>query len=211
MHIPKHFRQDDTESMRAFMLANPLGALITAGKRGLSATHIPFELTEAPPPYGSLSGHVARANPVWREISSDFESLIIFNGVNAYISPSWYPSKSDDGRVVPTWNYVVVHAYGHVRAVEERAWLRAHVERLTNRKESGADLPWSVSDAPAGYTERMLSAIVGIEIEITRLEGKWKLSQNRPEPDRAGVVAGLRNQGTPDAELMARYVDKAKG
>ena len=210
MHVPKHFRQDDTESMKAMILANPLGSLVTVGPSGLSANHIPFELAKEPSPYGSLLGHVARANPVWREISPEFEALIIFNGASTYVSPSWYPSKQLNQKVVPTWNYVVVHAYGHVRVVEEASWLRAHVGRLTNREESKFDFPWSVSDAPIEFTEKMLGAIVGIEIEVTRLEGNWKVSQNRPGPDRAGVVEGLLNQGIPSAQLMAEYVEKTK-
>ena len=192
------------------MARNPFGALVTAGSGGLCADHIPFELVPEIGPYGALWGHVARANPVWRETSEESEVLVIFQGANAYVSPTWYPSKQVHGKVVPTWNYVVAHAYGRIRVVEEASWLKAHVQRLTSREESAFAQPWSVGDAPAAFTEKMLTAIVGIEIQLTRLEGKSKVSQNRPIDDRKGVAEGLRNQGTNGSAQMAAYVESAK-
>ena len=192
------------------MARNPLGALVTAGSSGLCADHIPFELVPEIGPYGALWGHVARANPVWCETSEESEVLVIFRRANAYISPTWYPSKQVHGKVVPTWNYVVAHAYGRIRVVEEASWLKAHVQRLTSREESAFAQPWSVGDAPAEFTEKMLTAIVGIEIQLTRLEGKWKVSQNRPIDDRKGGAEGLRIQGTNSSAQMAAYVESAK-
>jgi transcriptional regulator len=214
VHTPKLFQQADIESMQAMMLASPLGALVTSGANGLIANHIPFELAKEPKPYGRLSGHVARANPLWKDVVSSpkaTEVLVIFSGADAYVSPSWYPSKKTSERVVPTWDYVVVHVYGQIRVIEDQRWLRSHVERLTNREESGFERPWAVTDAPSEFVDQMLSAIVGIEIDITRMEGKWKVSQNRSGPDRAGVAAGLREQGRPDGGEMADLVDSWEG
>lgn len=207
MHIPKSFEQTDIDAMRELILANPLGTFVTALPDGLTADHIPFELMPGPEPCGALLGHVARANPVWRDISPGAEALVIFNAAQAYISPSWYPTKPVTEKVVPTWNYVVVHAYGRVNVVEEADWLAAHIERLVDRHEARFERPWSVSDAPDEYIDKMLRAIVGIEIDISRLQGKWKVSQNRPREDRAGVVRGLRSSGTPGALQMADYVE----
>jgi transcriptional regulator len=210
VHIPKHFDQSEVPAIQELILRNPLGALVTAGPRGISATHIPFELSPISGPYGSLLGHVARENPVWSEVPESSDVLVIFQGPNAYISPSWYPSKKKHGKVVPTWNYVVAHAYGRMRAKIDRSWVRSHIERLTAREEMGFSHPWSVDDAPAEFAEKLLAAVVGIEIEITRFEAKWKVSQNRPQEDRAGVAEGLRKQGTSEAESMASYVEDAK-
>jgi transcriptional regulator len=208
MHIPRQFQQNDIASLHALITANPLGTLVIAGPEGLSANHIPFELTVESEPYGSLLGHVARANPLWRGINGETEALVIFQGANSYISPSWYPSKQAHGKVVPTWNYAVVHAHGRIRAIDDSEWLRAHVTRLTNRQESAFDLPWRIEDAPVDYIENLLGAIVGIRIEITRLEGKWKVSQNRPAADREGVVSALRRQDSSAAQVMAGYVEE---
>ncbi len=210
MHVPKHFEPKDTESMQALIREYPLGTMVSVGARGLSANHIPFELEKVPSPYGSLIGHVARANPVWREVSGEVGAIVIFQGANAYISPSWYPSKQLTQKVVPTWNYVAVHAYGEIRVIEDASWLRGHVERLTNRQESAFDHPWSVSDAPTEFTDKMLGAIVGIEIKIKRLEGMWKASQNRSEQDREGVIDGLCSHGISGTGLMAEYVENTK-
>lgn len=210
MHIPKHFDQSEVPAIHELILSNPLGALVTAGPSGISANHIPFELSPMSGPHGSLLGHVARANPVWCEVPENSEVLVIFQGPNTYISPSWYPSKKKHGKVVPTWNYVVAHAYGRMRAKDDRKWVRSHIERLTVREEMGFRAPWSIDDAPAEFAEKLLSAVVGIEIEITRFEAKWKVSQNRPHEDRVGVAEGLRKQGTPEAGSMASYVEGEK-
>jgi transcriptional regulator len=156
-----------------------------------------------------LRGHVARANPVWHASARDVEALVIFSGPHAYVTPAWYPTKQESGRVVPTWNYAVVHAYGRLRAIEDVAWLRNFVSRLTERHEGERAVPWKVTDAPADFIERQLGGIVGLEILVRRLDGKWKVSQNRPAPDRAGVVAGFRERGDPASGGMADLVAKA--
>jgi transcriptional regulator len=149
-------------------------------------------------------GHVAKANPVWRDITSHSEVLVVFSGVDAYISPSWYPSKAHEERVVPTWNYSAVHIYGHLQAIDDPEWLKAHVSQLTNRHEAGVAKAWSVADAPADFINTLVNAIVGLQITVTRIEGKWKLSQNQADEDRAGVVAGLLSQNDSNARSMAR-------
>ena len=204
MYLPKHFEETRIETLRELIRAHPLGALVTLTPGGLDANHVPFELDPDPAPFGTLRGHVARANPVWREPSRDVEALVIFQGPGAYISPALYPTKAETGRVVPTWNYAVVHAHGPLRAVDDREWLRSFVTRLTDRHESTRSDPWQVTDAPAEYVDQMLGAIVGLEIPLTRLVGKWKMSQNRPPADRAGVVEGLSRAGDPVADLVRR-------
>jgi len=144
-----------------------------------------------------LTGHVAGANPIWNDLASEVEVLAVFQGLNAYISPSWYATKQETGKVVPTWNYAAVHAYGTLCIIDDAVWLRAQLEMLTADHEAGFAEPWAVSDAPADFTEKLIEAVVGIEISITRLEGKWKVSQNQPPRNRAGVVQGLKENGQP--------------
>jgi transcriptional regulator len=156
----------------------------------------------------ALRGHVARANPMWKTLSSDFEALAVFHGPEAYISPNWYPTKQEHGKAVPTWNYAVVHARGPLRIIQDADWLRAQVESLTQRQESAFAEPWAVSDAPADYIEKMLAAIVGIELALTSLEGKWKASQNQPDANRGGAAQGLQALGTDDALRMAELVTR---
>ena len=211
MYLPKHFEETRVEVLHALVRAHPLAALVTLSAGGLEANHIPFEIDPDPAPFGTLRGHVARANPVWRELSRGADALAIFQGPATYVSPSWYPTKQEGGKVVPTWNYAVVHAYGPLRAVDDPAWLRAFVERLTNRHESGRTAPWHVTDAPADYVDKMVTAIVGIELPVTRLLGKWKTSQNRVARDRAGVVAGLEQDGGDAARAMAALVRETGG
>ena len=211
MYLPRHFEETRVDVLHGLMRAHPLGALVTLGPDGLEANHIPFEIDPDPAPFGTLRGHVARANPVWRELSRGADALAIFQGPATYVSPSWYPTKQEGGQVVPTWNYAVVHAYGPLRAVDDPAWLRAFVERLTSRHESGRTAPWHVTDAPADYVDKMVTAIVGIELPVTRLLGKWKTSQNRPARDRAGVVAGLEQDGGDAARAMAALVRETGG
>ena len=206
MYIPKHFEETRTEALHEFIRANPLGALVTSSPSGLDANHIPFELVPDRPAFGALRGHIARANPLWRDFSEDVEALVIFQGASEYVSPTWYPTKGDTGEVVPTWNYVVVHAHGPLRVIDDKAWLRDFVGELTDRHEAGRDEPWSLADAPAEYIDRMVGAIVGIEIPLARLTGKWKVSQNRPDKDRAGVVDGLLREGHESAVAMADIV-----
>lgn len=207
MYLPKHFEPPDTDSVRAFIQAHPFATLVTTTLGGsLDANHLPLLLDADPEPHGTLRGHVARANGVWREWGAGAEALAVFHGPDSFISPAWYPTKEETGAVVPTWNYVVAHVHGRVRPIEDRGWLRAHVEALTNRHEMGRAAPWAVGDAPADFIDRLLGAIVGVEIDITRLTGKWKVSQNRPERDRLGVVDGLRREGTDAANAMATLV-----
>ena len=206
MYLPAHFAETRTEVLHQLISTHPLAALVTVGSQGLNANHIPIEIEPAPAPFGTLRGHVARSNPVWREFAKDVEALVIFQGAQTYISPSWYPTKQETGKVVPTYNYMVVHAYGPLRIVEDRAWLRGLVNGLTNRFEAASSQPWKITDAPDDYIETMLGAIVGIEIPVTRLVGKWKTSQNRVAVDRAGVVKGLQEVNGPDAATMANAV-----
>jgi len=210
VYLPKHFEETRVEVLHALIREYPLGTLVTLGADGLNANHIPIEIDPEPAPLGTLRGHVARANPVWRDAVADVEALVVFQGPTAYVSPSWYPSKRETGKVVPTYNYAVVHAYGRLHSVEDPAWLRHLVERLTSRFEAGRAEPWQVADAPESYIDAQLRAIVGIEIPITRLLGKWKVSQNRSAPDRAGVVHGLEGDADPDAAEIARLVEQAR-
>jgi transcriptional regulator len=197
MYLPTHFEEHRPEVLHALLCAHPLGLLITHGSVGLQANSVPFVLDADPAGGpGILRAHVARANPLWRESSrGDGESLVVFQGAQAYISPSFYPSKAEHGKVVPTWNYIMVQARGTLRAIDDAAWLHAFVTRLTDRHEAQRAKPWAVSDAPADYIETMLRAIVGIEIVLTSLVGKWKVSQNRSPADRAGVARGLADAG----------------
>lgn len=206
MYLPKHFEETRIDVLHGLIHAHPLGALVTLTSRGLDANHIPFEVDSAPSPLGTLRGHVARANPVWREFSRDVDALVIFQGPGTYVSPAWYPTKQQTAKVVPTWNYAVVHAHGALTAIEDRAWLRAFVTALTDRHEAGRPQPWRVTDAPADFIETMLGAIVGLELRITRLVGKWKMSQNRPAQDRAGVVDALRRAGGEAERAVADLV-----
>jgi transcriptional regulator len=209
VYVPKHFEEPRIDVLHALVREHPLGTIVTMTPRGLEANHVPFEVTPEPGPFGTLRGHVARANPLWRDASPDVEALVVFSGASAYISPSWYATKTETGKVVPTWNYAVVHARGALRVIEDEAWLRGFVTALTDRFEAHSDVPWKVSDAPEPFIEQMLGAIVGIEIPLTQLTGKWKVSQNRPERDRAGTAEGLLREGTEAASAMAELVRKA--
>jgi transcriptional regulator len=196
MYQPAHFREDRIEVQHALIRAHPLGMLFTAGPGGLIANPIPFVIDAGASERGTLRCHLARANPQWREFASIDECLVVFQGPQEYVTPSWYGTKRETGKVVPTWNYVTVHAWGRPQAIDDAAWLRRNVEDLTRMNESGLPAPWMVDDAPADYVASQLRAIVGVEIPINRIEGKWKVSQNRPEADRAGVVTGLRERGS---------------
>lgn len=194
MYLPAHFAETRPEVLHGLIRDHPLGALVTLGSTGLDANHLPFEFDPAPAagaPHGTFRAHVARANAVWKDHSPDLEVLVIFQGSQAYITPSWYEAKREHGKVVPTYNYCVVHAHGPLRVIDDPAWLHAMVTRLTARHESTQPAPWAVADAPPDFIAKQLAAIVGIEIPVTRLIGKWKVSQNRAPADRAGITAGL--------------------
>jgi transcriptional regulator len=199
MYIPPAFEETSVAVMHELMRAHPFAAIVMAGSDGLVATHIPLVLHAEAGEYGTLRGHIARANPQWADSSAGADALVIFSGPHHYVSPSWYPTKRQDARVVPTWNYTVVHAYGPLVAHPEPAWLLEHLHSLVTQQESRFDLRWELVDAPADYIERQMRAIVGIEIPIRRLEGKWKLSQNRSESDREGVLQGLDEVSSGDA------------
>lgn len=202
MYRPGHFTEDRIDVLADLVRRNPFATLVSLAGDGLIATHLPLLWDADREPYGTLRGHLARPNPHARAAASPVDALAIFSGPNAYVSPSWYPSKSEHGKAVPTWNYAVVHAYGPLRVIDDVAWLRALVTRLTDREEAAFTKPWRVTDAPDAFLESMLRGIVGVEIEITRLEGKWKLGQNRPEADQDGVVAGLgARSDAPSAAL----------
>jgi len=208
MYLPPHFAQANLDAMQALMRTYGFATVVTMTADRLAANHIPLEYDPQPAPHGTLRGHVARSNPMWRETVLDVEALAIFQGPQAYVSPSWYPSKVEHGRVVPTYNYVVVHAYGPLNVVDDPAWLHGLVSRLTARYESERPDPWHVSDAPEDFITGQLRAIVGIEIPITRLVGKWKASQNRSPADRAGVIEALRQAGDLDASAIADAVEE---
>jgi transcriptional regulator len=208
MYLPSHFEETRAEVLRQLIRSHPLGTLVTFGADGLNANHVPFEFDPEPAPLGTLRAHVARANPVWRETSKEVDPLVIFQGPQIYITPSWYHTKKETGKVVPTFNYIVVHAYGAMRIIEDADWLRKFVGRLTERFEAARAQPWAVSDAPDEFVSMQLRAIVGIEIAMTRLIGKWKTSQNRPAADQIGVVAGLRESDDAVAQAMAAAVEQ---
>lgn len=211
MYCPEPFAETRLDVLHALIRTHPLATLVTVQGETLEADHIPFLLDADRGANGTLRGHLARANPLSRRLAGLGEVLVVFQGPQCYISPSWYPSKHEDGRVVPTWNYAVVQARGRVRAIDDADWLLGLVTELTGVHEAAQATPWKVSDAPREYTERMLGQIVGIEIPIARLQGKWKVSQNRSPADRRGVVAGLQSASTERCAAMARLVGERDG
>ena len=206
MYCPEAFAENRPEILRTLIQRYPLATLITMGSNGLEANHIPLYLLPGEGPHQVLHGHVARANPLWREAPPDGEVLVIFQGPQHYISPSWYATKAETGKVVPTWNYAVVHAYGPLQVRDDPDWVRQQMVALTAQQENGFTLPWQVDDAPRDFTERLIGQVVGIEIPISRWAGKWKVSQNQPLCNRDNVVAHLEQQKQPDSEAMAEYV-----
>ena len=206
MYVPAQFAEQNVPVLHQLILRHPFGAWVALAERELNVNHLPFLLDPSPGPWGTLTGHVARANPIWRSFSRSQPSVIVFQGPQVYVTPSWYPSKAEHGKVVPTWNYAVVHAYGLPRAIENRDWLLDHVTRQTNLREAGAAAPWQVSDAPTDFVDGLLRGIVGIEIPITKLVGKWKVSQNRTRADRLGAAAGLFETGTSESAEMADLI-----
>jgi transcriptional regulator len=209
MYVNPLHELTDREVLFSLMASRPLGAWVCHGREGLIANHVPFLLDRGRGPLGTLIGHVARANVVWRELDSSTPSVVMFHGPQAYITPGWYPSKAEHGQVVPTWNYVVAHAHGVARAIEDLDWLLDMLNRLTDVHEARRSVPWSVGDAPRSYIDKMMHAIVGIEIPIERLEGKLKASQDEAIQDRHGTVRGLQQEAGDEPEAMAALVSEA--
>ena len=208
MYVPRAFAVDDVPILHQQMLATPLPVLVTHASQGLTASHVPLLLNPDEGPYGTLYGHLARANPHCKALAEGVENLVIFAGEQAYISPSFYPSKAEHGKAVPTWNYLAVHAYGTAEVFDDAERLLALVSRLSSKHEAGRSQPWSVSDAPADYIDSMLKAIVGFRLPITRLDGKRKLSQNRDATDQAGVRKGLLANSNPQDHALAHLMAK---
>jgi transcriptional regulator len=203
LYLPAHFNESRVDVMHGLMRAHPLATLVVSGGSGLLANHMPLETLSSPAPLGCLHGHIARANPLWREYREGAQALAIFQGPQVYVSPSFYPSKTVSGEVVPTWNYAVVHANGTLRFIHDVEWLRGFVTKLTETHEKPRPTPWKIDDAPARYIDKMLSLIVGFEFSISSLTGKWKVSQNRPAADRQGVVSNLRAADDADSHEIA--------
>jgi transcriptional regulator len=210
VYTPKHFEESRIDVLHEFMRTRSLATLVVKGSRGLNANHIPVALHAEPAPFGTLRAHVSRGNELWKDHDPAVEALAIFTGPQAYVTPSWYPSKKRNGEAVPTWNYVTVHAHGPLRVIEDREWLRAHLEELTRLNESHRAEPWRISDAPGDYVERLLGGIVGVEIQVSRIEGKWKASQNQTAENRAGVIEGLSDLRDAEASAVAELV-RARG
>ena len=206
MFTPSINVENDLSTLQEFIRSNSLCALVTETEQGMIASHIPMVLHEAETGFGVLRGHVARMNPQWHAFATSKEALGMFTGPQHYISASWYPEKSTHGKEVPTWNYVAVHVYGVLRAIEDPAWLLEHLRTLTDTNEVIAEVPWKVADAPPDFISKLSRAIVGLEFQVSRVEGKWKASQNRNDRDAAAVVQGLRNLETPAGTTMSELV-----
>jgi transcriptional regulator len=206
MYVPAHFKEDRVAVMHDAIRQYGFGTLVTFSGEEMEASHLPLLLDPEPAPLGTVLGHVARANPQWQRVKPGIEALAIFLGPNTYITPSWYPTKQQNGKVVPTWNYLAIHAYGTLSFYDDPVELRAHVARMTDTHESERAAPWALSDAPESFVQGMLRAIVGFKLRITRLEGKWKMSQNRPAQDVAGVLKGLAGEDGEVHEEVAEIV-----
>lgn len=205
MHIPKIFRQESLAELHEAIRRYPFASLITYSQSGLEVNHIPFVLKEVDGKQ-LLQGHIARANPLWQNVDDQSEALVVFNGPNHYISPNYYPTKKATGKAVPTWNYISVNVKGTLSYVHDSAWLYNMIDELTQEHELGRPEPWSIKDAPENYIQKMLPAIVGLEIKISSLEGQWKLSQNQPTENKQGVIEGLLKENNSDANTMAALV-----
>jgi len=208
MYMPPHFEETRPEVIHRLIVDHPLGALVTLGSEGIVANHIPFIIDKAAGELGTLIGHVARNNTLWHDHDEQVEALVIFQGPAAYISPNWYATKQETHEVVPTHNYAVAHVYGPLVIHEDARWLRGAVGRLTKRMEASQERPWKMADAPAPFLDGQLDHIVGIEIPISRMLGKWKTSQNRVRRDREGAIAGLRATGDPTDAAMADLIEE---
>lgn len=208
MYLPRYHALTDVDAMHAHIDQHALGAWVCTVEQRLEANHIPWVLERNHGPHGRLLGHVSRANPVWRALAGGAPSVVMFMGPQGYITPAWYPGKASHGKVVPTWNYVTVHAHGTARAVEDAGWILDVITRLTHAQEAGRPQRWQVADAPADYIGALLRAVVGIEISIDWLEGRLKVSQDEDRADRLGTVQGLQEQGDSDSQALAALVWK---
>ena len=207
MYNPKLHEENRLDILHQLMRDYPLATLVVMGEGELVANAIPFYLDSSRGEFGTLVAHISRANPLWQLPATDIAALVVFQGAQGYITPSWYATKAETGKVVPTWNYVVVQARGVPRFIQDRDWLLTHVSQLTETHEQGRKIPWQVSDAPEEFIERLLNGIVGLEIPLETINGKWKTSQNRPEADKQSVIKGLQdNGGHPDDVIMANLV-----
>jgi transcriptional regulator len=207
MYIPRANEEKRLSVMRALMVAHPFATLVTLGASGLFASHIPMFLVDDGSEFGVLQGHLARANGQWRDFVPSVDALAIFAGHQHYITPNWYPGTYEHGKEVPTWNYAVVHAYGPLKVIEDEHWLLTFLNRLTDIHEAASPVPWKVSDAPEDFIRRQMHGIVGLEMPVQRLEGKWKVSQNRTESEQKGVIAGLEKLNTPESLAMKALVE----
>lgn len=207
MYVPDHFKEEDQEKLKQHIRDYSFGLFVIADDEGVEANHVPFYLSSGSDnSLGYLQCHLARNNPVWQRIQSGVRVLAIFQGPDAYVSPSWYPSKAETGRVVPTWNYLAVHAQGSAQIIQDSSWLKHHLDQLTNQHEGQMVTPWSVDDAPTDFTDRLVQAIVGVEIKIETLTGKLKASQNQPEKNRVGVKAALEAGEGAQNLAMAKLI-----
>jgi transcriptional regulator len=207
VYLPDHFRVDDVSQMHALMRRRPFATLVTGGSTGLYASHLPTVLKDEEP-YGVIECHLARPNPHCEKLAEGSETLMIFQGPESYITPNWYPSKAQHGKAVPTWNFAVVHAYGRPEVMKDKEWLLRHVTELSDQQERNEAKPWKPSDAPNTYIEVMLRGIVGFRLAITRLEGKWKMSQNREMRDQVGVVEGLSKRDNGDDLEIVKIISR---
>jgi transcriptional regulator len=210
MYQPAFFREDRLEVLHSLVADHPLGLLVTRTKTGLVANAVPFLIDPKAGRLGTLKAHVARANEQWQAFDPDYPALVVFQGVDRYVTPSWYATKRINGKVVPTWNYVMVQVQGPLIVHDDPHWLAAQIEALTRKHETPRPAPWAVGDAPEAFVEAQIRAIVGIEIPIEAIDGKWKVSQNRTEADRVGVTAGLRAEADASAQAMANLVEAAR-
>lgn len=206
MYLPRHFEETRTEVLHQLVRQHPLATLVHLGPHGLEANHVPLQLHSEPGQPLVLRGHVARANALWRDADLSVPVLAVFQGPQHYISPNWYASKAEGGKVVPTWNYAVVHAKGLLRIRDDAAWVRAQMQALTTLQEAPLPHPWAVEDAPADYTARLLQAVVGLELVVDSLQGKWKVSQNQSVANQASVQQALQSDGGAATADMAALV-----
>lgn len=208
MYNPSPFKQQDDQHLKSFIAQYPLATLVSTSSTGMEANHIPLYFVKEEEDKPLLRGHISKANPLWKEVEDKSQVLIIFQGPQSYVSPNWYPSKKQHGKVVPTWNYAAVHLSGEISFIRDNAWKLDMLNMLTNKSERHQKSPWKVSDAPQGYIQRQLAGIVGIEISLSSMQGKWKMSQNKSEGDHQGVVEGLSDSNEDGTDETANFMKR---